>query len=60
MPTEPTPHDCPTCRMRPGSETAAAKGCLCPVMDNARGHNPPDRLWVRADCPLHGAGSGTP
>ena len=39
--------------MQPGSDTARAAGCLCPVMDNGRGHND---LWpvVRLDCPVHG------
>lgn len=36
----------------PGSDEAVAKGCKCPIMDNAE--MPKDRKWVNADCPLHG------
>ena len=36
----------------PGSEEACAKGCKCPVMDNAE--MPSNKKWVNADCPLHG------
>lgn len=45
-------HDCPACHMRPGSDTARAKGCVCPVMDNGRGHNP-YRLIVSEGCAVH-------
>ena len=36
----------------PGSEEAWAKGCKCPVMDNAE--MPSNKKWVNANCPLHG------
>ena len=36
----------------PGSEEACAKGCKCPVMDNAE--MPSNKKWVNANCPLHG------
>ena len=36
----------------PGSEEACAKGCMCPVVDNAE--MPSNEKWVNADCPLHG------
>ena len=42
----------------PGSEEACAKGCKCPVMDNAE--MPDDRKWVNSDCPLHGKVTSTP
>ena len=47
-------HVCDTCRDQPGSDTAREKGCNCPVLDNARGHN--GRIWavIRGDCPMHG------
>lgn len=41
----------------PGSEEAVELGCLCPVLDNARGVGylgVPGRWVVRADCPVHG------
>lgn len=38
--------------MQPGSDTAGAAGCLCPVLDNGRGHA--ERLVFRMDCPVHG------
>ena len=47
-------HDCEECHMKPGSETAQAKGCTCPVMDNGRGHRSAHfGLWVTAGCPVH-------
>lgn len=49
-----TIHDCEKCHMKPGSDTANEAGCLCAVLDNARGHNPGGWMVVRADCPLHG------
>lgn len=33
-------------------DTARAKGCNCPVMDNGYGHNP-FRLIVTEGCPVH-------
>lgn len=47
-------HSCEKCYMRPGSDTAAAKGCVCPVLDNGHGHGDPDWMVRRYDCPLHG------
>ena len=41
----------------PGSDAAVAKGCLCPVGDNARGKGHmciPGVFWVDENCPLHG------
>jgi hypothetical protein len=46
----------------PGSDEARARGCTCPVMDNARGKGWPggrknvggETMFVVAgDCPLH-------
>lgn len=48
----PDVHDCMTCRGRPGSESAVALGCTCPVKDNGYGHNL-DYPVVNLDCPLH-------
>ncbi len=47
---DPTIHDCPTCHMQPGSDTARDEGCTCPVLDNGRGHAP----WLVCDaaCPV--------
>ena len=45
-------HDCGFCHMQPGSDTARAKGCHCPVMDNGYGHNP-YRVIVSEGCPVH-------
>jgi hypothetical protein len=36
----------------PGSPSAIASGCKCPVMDNEE--MPEERKWVNADCPIHG------
>ncbi len=57
MTTEPTIHDCPRCHMQPGSDTALAKGCLCPTLDNGHGHIDPDRAVFSLSCPVHGEGS---
>ena len=46
-------HDCQECHMKPGSDTARAVGCTCPIMDNGRGHNPV-RMFIVEDCPIHG------
>ncbi len=48
-------HDCETCHMQPGSDTARAEGCTCATMDNGRGHNRV-RLVIRLDCPVHADG----
>lgn len=45
-------HDCDRCHDRPGSDTARAKGCTCPVLDSGRGHA--DRVVIAGDCPVHG------
>ena len=44
----------------PGSKEATAKGCTCPVMDNAhgRGHLGDGEkygFWIDENCPLHGS-----
>ena len=49
----PAIHDCPTCHMRPGSDTARVEGCVCPVLDNGHGHMPPDWTWITDGCPVH-------
>ncbi|MBV8781015.1 MAG: hypothetical protein JO353_06425 [Phycisphaerae bacterium] len=47
----------------PGSREAIAKGCKCPVIDNAHGRGAYGTEGSRAifvqrfDCPLHGATS---
>lgn len=46
----------------PGSDEALAKGCCCPVLDNAHGvgvlgMSGPDgapQFWIDWSCPLHG------
>lgn len=42
----------------PGSDEALARGCTCPVLDNAHGRgwviDGEPVWWIRADCPLHG------
>jgi len=43
----------------PGSPEAVKQGCICPVLDNARGKgfpwgDTPQAFWVNANCPLHG------
>ena len=49
--------------MSPGSDEAVAAGCLCPVLDNARGRgawgSDGEIFWRVADCPLHGEGTNT-
>ena len=41
----------------PGSDEAVARGCTCPVMDNARSRGRPYRgsieFWINGDCPIH-------
>ena len=44
---------------KPGSDTAQTFGCLCPVVDNARGKgrgcNGEKYGWIiSSSCPLHG------
>jgi hypothetical protein len=47
-------HDCEKCHMRPGSMTASAAGCICPVLDNEHGHaDPRNGTVVRIGCPVH-------
>jgi hypothetical protein len=45
--------------LAPGSDTAVAQGCTCPVQDNARGLGRPSRNGARfvvdSGCPVHGA-----
>lgn len=50
----------------PGSDEALARGCCCPVIDNAHGKGYLGGVWdkdghivfvIRADCPLHGKGT---
>jgi|WetSurMetagenome_2_1015567.scaffolds.fasta_scaffold00223_29 hypothetical protein len=44
----------------PGSGEAVAKGCTCPVLDNAHGKGTlwgDDTFWINGDCPLHGTRS---
>ena len=49
--------------MSPGSDEAVAAGCLCPVLDNARGRgawgSDGETFLRAADCPLHGEGTNT-
>jgi hypothetical protein len=48
----------------PGSMSAVARGCRCPVLDNGRGNVAAavDRggFWVAMDCPLHGFTGSNP
>lgn len=46
-------HSCEICFGKPGSDTAVADGCLCPRLDNGRGHRRPHMVFAQ-DCPLHG------
>ena len=51
----------------PGSNEALARGCKCPVLDNAHGRGVPwprtdgrdpveyPSFWTHPDCPLHGS-----
>ncbi len=41
----------------PGSPEAKARGCLCPVLDNACGRGAlgrTDTFWISENCPMHG------
>ena len=42
--------------MAPGSASAVAAGCKCPILDNARGKGwlCSGHFIVREDCPIHG------
>ena len=45
-----------TDKLRPGSDTARAAGCTCPVLDNAHGKGylgQPGTWVMRGGCPLH-------
>jgi hypothetical protein len=45
---------------KPGSDAALARGCRCPVLDNAHGRGAwgSDSLfWIAQNCPLHGTNS---
>lgn len=49
------PEDVPN----PGSDEARAKGCTCPVLDNAHGRGyycTPGVFVYTENCPLHGFG----
>ena len=41
----------------PGSDEAKARGCTCPVMDNAHGKGVPHSggviFWFDETCPIH-------
>lgn len=40
----------------PGSDAAAARGCICAVLDNNRGKyapRPPDGWFITVGCPVH-------
>jgi hypothetical protein len=40
----------------PGSSDAVARGCLCPILDNACGAGvlgDNKKYWISFDCPLH-------
>ena len=42
--------------MNPGSNSAVAEGCTCPILDNGRGDETLGNtrgFWVSEDCPLH-------
>lgn len=43
----------------PGSDEAQARGCTCPVLDNAHGNGAYHQdgqplFWIAKGCPLHG------
>jgi hypothetical protein len=48
----------------PGSNEALAKGCRCPILDNAHGVGVPGmsgpdgepQFWINERCPLPGSG----
>lgn len=38
----------------PGSDAAIAKGCTCPILDNARGKGDlGGNFWISGSCKLH-------
>ena len=48
----------------PGSDTAIAQGCLCPVLDSgrgvgymggAKGENGKPMFWINSACSVHGS-----
>lgn len=45
--------------MTPGSKEAQDAGCICPVLDNARGRGFPvdgvPAFWITDGCPVHAA-----
>ena len=48
-----------TPKPNPGSQEAIWLGCLCPILDNHRGHGIPQKkgppLFIyTAECPVHG------
>lgn len=50
------PSDSQTTAMpNPGSDTAVALGCICPVSDNSRGAGwmGSGQFWIEPGCPLH-------
>ena len=45
----------------PGSDEAVARGCTCPVLDNARGRGAAyneGTFWINDACPLHALRQG--
>jgi hypothetical protein len=42
----------------PGSDEAVEQGCMCPVLDNARGqgfmYGGKRSYWISGACPMHG------
>ena len=45
-------HVCDKCKGKPGSDLAVLEGCICPTMDNGRGHNE-FSMVVLEGCPVH-------
>lgn len=58
-PSETSPSEAVTSKLRPGSDWAIGAGCRCPRMDNAYGRGAwgsegPNAIFVITDgCPLH-------
>lgn len=51
----------PETQPNPGSDEAVRRGCLCPVLDNARGlgiYRDGKEFWIDHGCPLHGGVAG--
>jgi hypothetical protein len=40
--------------VNPGSAEAIAKGCTCPIIDNAHGSGQEGKFWIAQGCPIHG------